>query len=115
MPKEELLIAGKEERERGRGRASRRDDDDDDDDGSSRYSAMPPPGPGTAAGDTKMDRVASVSGCMDAWMGPKATTGGKSYGGGDNIASLMEGEIVGNVHSFISFAGGGEDTDSGLC
>ena len=52
---------------------------------------------------------------MDAWMGPKATTGGKSYGGGDNIASLMEGEIVGNVHSFISFSGGGEDTDSGLC
>ena len=110
MPKEKLLIAGKEERERGRGRASRRDDDDDD--GSSRCAAMPP---GPAAGDTKMDRVASVSGCMDAWMGPKATTGGKSYGGGDNIASLMEEEIVGNVHSFISFAGGGEDTDSGLC
>ena len=77
--------------------------------------AAMPPGPGTAAGDTKMDRVASVSGCMDAWMGPKATTGGKSYGGGDDIASLMEGEIVGNVHSFISFAGGGEDTDSCLC
>ena len=74
--------------------------------------AMPP---GPAAGDTKMDRVASVSGCMDAWMGPKATTGGKSYGGGDDIASLMEEEIVGNVHSFISFTGGGEDTDSCLC
>ena len=69
MPKEELLIAGKGERERGR--ASRRDDDDDDD-GSSRCAAMP--GPGTAAGDTKMDGGWRGGGeWVDAWMGPKGT------------------------------------------
>ena len=53
-----------------------------------------------------------MGGCLD---GPERDlTGRKSYGGGDDIASLMEGEIVGNVHSFISFEGGGEDTDSCL-
>ena len=62
MPKEELLIAGREEgereaereRERGREGASRRrgDDDDDDDDGSRCHAAEARPG---TAGDTKMD------------------------------------------------------------
>ena len=115
MPKEELLIAGKEEREREA--EAERAEEMMMMMTMAAAATMPRPGPapGTAAGDTKMDRVASVSGCMDAWMGPKATTGGKSYGGGDDIASLMEEEIVGNVHSFISFEGGGEDTDSCLC